>query len=79
MAQRTLGANEMAEFYDMARHRRAYFESAGCRYWVFEQRTAPGTIVEFAEGPDPETLAAALRSHPTTTFDGPIFAEVETR
>jgi hypothetical protein len=79
MTQRTLGAEELADFYDIARHRRAYFEGAGCRYWVFEQRTAPGTIVEFAEGPDPETLAAALRAQATDAFTGPIYAEVETR
>ena len=79
MAQRTLAANELADFYDTARHRRAYFEAAGCRYWVFEQPTAPGTIVEFAEAPDPETLAAALRAQAVDAFGGPIFAEVETR
>lgn len=78
MAQHTLAANELADFYDIARRRRAYFEAAGCRYWVFEQRTAPGTFVEFAEGPDVDTLAAALRAH-SDAFDGPIFSEVETR
>jgi len=79
MVQRTLGANEVSDFYDTARHRRAYFEAAGCRYWLFEQRTAPGTFIEFAEGPDADTLAAALRAQANDTFDGPIFAEVETR
>lgn len=79
MAQRKLQADEVADFYDTARRRRAYFEAAGCRYWVFEQRTAPGTFVEFAEGPDVDTLAAALRAHAGDAFDGPIFAEVETQ
>ena len=78
MLQHTLEPDALADFYDTARRRRAYFEAAGCRYWVFEQRTAPGTFVEFAEAPDVETLAAALRAH-ADAFDGPIFSEVETR
>jgi hypothetical protein len=78
MVQRTLGTNELSDFYDTARHRRAYFEAAGCHYWVYEQRAAPGTFLEFAEGPDADTLAAALRAQ-GEAFDGPIFAEVETR
>ncbi|MGQ0643595.1 MAG: hypothetical protein ACT4P6_22845 [Gemmatimonadaceae bacterium] len=79
MIQRTLDAGDISDFYDVARQRRAYFEAAGCRYWVFEQRTAPGTFLEFAEGPDADTLAAALRAQAGDTFAGPIFAEVETR
>jgi hypothetical protein len=79
MMQRKIGADEVPDFYDIARRRRAYFEAAGCRYWVFEQPTAPGTFVEFAEAPDATTLAAALRAHVGAAFDGPIFAEVETR
>lgn len=79
MAQHTVSDGEIAEFYDTARRRRAYFEAAGCRYWVFEQNTAPGTFVEFAEGPDVDTLAAALRAHAADAFDGPILSEVETR
>jgi hypothetical protein len=79
MIQRTLAANELSDFYDIARHRRAYFEAAGCHYWVFEQGSAPGTIVEFAEGPNAETLAAALRAQASDAFTGPIFTEVETR
>jgi hypothetical protein len=79
MMQRTLGGAELSDFYDIARHRRAYFEAAGCHYWVFEQNSAPGTFVEFAEGPNAETLAAALRAQSVDAFDGPIFSEVETR
>lgn len=78
MAQRTLAASEISDFYDVARHRRAYFEGAGCRYWVFEQRSAPGTFLEFAEGPDAETLGSALRGGAGDVFNGPLFAEVET-
>jgi hypothetical protein len=79
MMQRAIGNSDLAEFYDTARRRRAYFEAAGCRYWVFEQNTAPGTVIEFAEGPNAETLAAALRSQAVDAFDGPIFSEIETR
>ena len=77
--QRTLAADELSDFYDTARHRRAYFEAAGCRYWVFEQNTTPGAVIEFAEAPDADTLAAALRAQAGDPFDGPIFSEVETR
>lgn len=79
MMQRTLGTDELSDFYDTARHRRAYFEAAGCRYWVFEQTATPGTFVEFAEAPDADTLAAALRAQADALFDGPIYSEVETR
>ena len=78
MARRTVPANEVADFFDTARHRRAYFEAAGCRYWVFEEGTDPTTFLEFAEAPDARTLAAALRGA-AGGFDGPIFSEVETR
>ena len=79
MMQRTLAADELSDFYDMARHRRAYFEAAGCRYWVFEQSMTPGAFIEFAEAPDADTLAAALRAQAGDAFDGPIYSEVETR
>lgn len=79
MAQRTLDAGELTDFYDIVRLRRAYFEAAGCRYWVFQERGVPGTFIEFAEGPDVNTLAAALRSQTGNAFDGPIYSEVETR
>ncbi|MGH7711444.1 MAG: hypothetical protein ACREOG_09170 [Gemmatimonadaceae bacterium] len=78
MVQRTLTANELSDFYDTARHRRAYFEAAGCRYWVFEQLAAPGTFLEFAEASDPDILAAALRAH-ADALNGPVYTEVETR
>jgi hypothetical protein len=79
MAQRSIDAGELTDFYDMVRLRRAYFEAAGCRYWVFQERGVPGTIIEFAEGPDENTLASALRSHSGDSFNGPIYTEVETR
>lgn len=79
MMQRTLASDELSDFYDTARHRRAYFEAAGCRYWVFEQNTTPGAVIEFAEAPDADTLAAALRAQAGDPFDGPIYSEVETR
>lgn len=79
MAQRTIPAKDLADFFDTARSRRLYFEAAGCRYWVFEQGTDPATILEFAEGPDARTLGAALLGQATEAFEGPIFTEVETR
>lgn len=79
MTQRTLDAAELSDFYDTVRLRKVYFEAAGCRYWIFEQRTAPGTFLEFAEAPDADTLAKALRAQPADTFNGPLFSEVETR
>jgi hypothetical protein len=79
MAQHTLSGSALSEFYDTARLRRAYFEAAGCRYWVFEQQATPGTFVEFAEAPDADTLAAALRGQSGNAFSGPVYFEVETR
>jgi hypothetical protein len=79
MAQRSIDAGELTDFYDMVRLRRAYFEAAGCRYWVFQERGVADTFIEFAEGPDVNTLAAALRAQSGNAFDGPLYTEVETR
>lgn len=79
MAQRSIDAGELTDFYDMIRLRRLYFEAAGCRYWVFHERDTPGTFIEFAEGPDVNTLAAALRAQSGNAFNGPMYTEVETR
>lgn len=78
MMRRTIVASEVADFFDTARQRRAYFEAAGCRYWVFEQTSDPTVFLEFAEAPDSRTLGAALRGGAGDAFNGPLFSEVET-
>lgn len=79
MARRSIDASELNDFYDVIRLRRLYFEGAGCRYWVFQESGAPGSFIEFAEGPDMTTIAAVLRSQSGNAFDGPMYTEVETR
>ena len=45
-----------------ARH--GHYRAARCNHWVFEDARLPGDFTEFAEAPDPETLAAAHASAP---------------
>ncbi|MGQ0537744.1 MAG: hypothetical protein ACT4R6_02260 [Gemmatimonadaceae bacterium] len=78
MTQRKLTNAELADFLDTARRRKAYFQMAGCRYWAFEQPGEPGAFLEFAEAPNADTLAAALRGPQSEVFSGPVFTELAT-
>lgn len=72
-----LGAEREA-FLQRLRARQDYYQAAGCRYWVFEERDMPGAFVEFIEAGDAKTLRAAITKAPER---GPgsarIYEEVE--
>ena len=60
------------------RRKRAYYTGVNCRFWAFEEAGLPGAFLEFVEGPDAQTLAAAQRDAPQPPRDpGRIYREVE--
>lgn len=60
------------------REKQAYYAKAQCRFWAFEEAALPGAFLEFIEGPDVDTLAAAQEGAPRPPRDpGRIYREVE--
>jgi hypothetical protein len=63
---------------EQLRVRQAYYESAGCRLWVFEESGLPGAVIEFVEAADRETLASALAGDADHIVDAArIYTEME--
>lgn len=60
------------------RHRRSYYEGAGCRFWVVQELDLAGAFMEFIEAPDAKSLEAALAAAPDMVRDGArLYEEVE--
>lgn len=55
----TVPASERERYFERLSAARAYYESANCRFWAFEEAALPGAFVEFTEATDPQTLVAA--------------------
>jgi hypothetical protein len=71
-------AGERKKFMDRLSARRAYYETAKCGFWVFEESGLPGAVIEFVEAADRETLEGALAGAPDHIVDsGRIYREVE--
>lgn len=77
--QRTLVTPpERARFHERLRRKRAYYASAKCRFWAFEEAGLPGAFLEFFEAEDAETLARAHAGAPEPVLDpNRMYAEVE--
>jgi hypothetical protein len=77
--QRTLVTPpERERFHDKLRQKQAYYETARCRFWAFEEAGLPGAFLEFFEAPDAETLARAHAGAPEVVLDpNRIYLEVE--
>ena len=77
--QRTLVTPpERERFHERLRRKQAYYATAKCRFWVFEEAGLPGAFLEFFEGPDPETLASAHAGAPDPVLDpNRVYVEVE--
>ena len=74
----TITAADRPRHMDRLRLRRAHYEAARCRYWVFEDTAFPGAFVEFTEADDRATLSAAHASAPESTPDSArIYQQVE--
>ncbi|MBC7841979.1 MAG: hypothetical protein H7099_06695 [Gemmatimonadaceae bacterium] len=51
---------DRARYMEKLRKRKAYYTSAGCNFWVFEEAALNGAFIEFTEAPDRDTLQSAL-------------------
>ncbi len=71
-------AGERKKFMQGLSARRAYYKTANCSFWVFEESGLPGAVIEFVEAADRETLEGALAGAPDHIVDsGRIYREVE--
>lgn len=60
---------ERARYVERLQRRKAYYASAGCHFWVFEEAALNGAFIEFTEAPDRVTLQSALAAAPDQVLD----------
>lgn len=79
--QRTLVTpNDRERFHERLRQKQAYYASAKCRFWAFEEASLPGAFLEFFEADDAATLARAHAAAPEPVLDpNRVYKEVELR
>jgi hypothetical protein len=71
-------AGERKRFMERLHTRRAYYQTAKCGFWVFEESGLPGAVIEFVEAADRETLESAIAGAPDHIVDAArIYREVE--
>ena len=79
--QRTLVTPpERERFHERLRRKKAYYTTANCRFWAFEEASLPGAFLEFFEASDAETLLRAHGGAPEPVLDPTrVYTEVELR
>jgi hypothetical protein len=71
-------STDRARYVERLPARRAQYERANCRFWVFEELGLPGLFMEFTEAKDAATLTAAHREvHERPRDPARLYAEVE--
>ncbi len=60
---------ERARYMARLQKRKAYYATAGCNFWVFEEAALNGAFIEFTEAPDRDTLQTALAGAPEQVLD----------
>lgn len=60
---------ERARYMERLCKRKAYYASAGCNFWVFEEAALNGAFIEFTEAPNRDTLQAALAAATDQVLD----------
>ena len=76
----TITPPERQRYYDRLKAKRAHYEAAGCRFWVFEEAGLPGAFLEFFEADSTERLSRAHADAPQAVLDpNRIYTEVELR
>jgi len=60
---------ERVRYVERLQKRKAYYASAGCNFWVFEESSLKGAFIEFTEAPDRVTLQTALQAAPDQVLD----------
>ena len=74
----TVTPADRPRYFERLKRKRAYYTSANCRFWVFEEAGLPGAFLEFVEAPDTQTLAQAQAAAPDPLLDpGRVYTEVE--
>lgn len=74
----TVTPADRTRYYERLRQKRAHYEGAGCRFWVFEESGLPGAFLEFFEANDAQALARAHATSPQPPLDpNRIYHEVE--
>jgi hypothetical protein len=70
--------SERKKYMTRLRARKAYYQGANCKFWVFEETDLAGAFMEFIEAEDPAVLARALQEAPESLVDASrIYQEVE--
>jgi len=77
--QRTTVPNsEREKYFERLKAAKAHYDSANCRFWVFEESALRGAFVEFTEADDETVLVNAQATAPLKIFDpGRIYHELE--
>lgn len=71
-------ATDRTRYLAKLKARRAHYQQAKCRFWVFEEIGLPGLFMEFTEAQDAATLAAAHAKAPERLRDPTrVYTEVE--
>ncbi len=71
---------DRARYMERLAKRKAYYATAGCNFWVFEEAALNGAFIEFTEAPDRATLQAALANATDQVLDANrIYQEVSLR
>ena len=74
----TVTPSERKKYSERLKKKRAHYEGAGCRFWVFEEAGLPGAFLEFFEADDQATLSRAHAAAPDPVLDpNRIYQEVE--
>lgn len=60
---------ERVRYVERLQKRKAYYATAGCNFWVFEESSLKGAFIEFTEAPDRVTLESALQAAPDQVLD----------
>ncbi len=68
---------DRARYVERLQKRKAYYASAGCNFWVFEEAALNGAFIEFTEAPDRDTLQNALANATDQVLDAKrIYQEI---
>jgi hypothetical protein len=77
--QRTTVPNsEREKYFERLKAAKAHYDSANCRFWVFEESALRGAFVEFTEADDETALVNAQATAPHKILDpSRIYHELE--
>jgi hypothetical protein len=71
-------AADRARYVERLKARKAHYEHARCKFWVFEEAAMAGAYIEFTESADAAALAAAHAAAPEPVLDpARVYTEVE--